>query len=361
MTKHSILFIVLAALAGGTAWAQTAEDGKQTFNHNVLIEQFTTGKCQYCPGGAERIASAVGNSTNVVWIKHHAGFSEDDLTNDIHRTMLCFYNGSTYAPAVMFDRRHLSDDPGPVMSVGYVSDLRNFISQAKNEPCYTKILPLATAYDPATRRLRVSVSGRFGDAGIYNPDVRMILFLVEDSIYMAQSVAGQGMVSDFLHMGTVRDTLTPMWGADLTMEEGTLNYSLPEVIYRVPEGFDPAHCKVVAIMYEHNAADINGCAVLNSLATGYLSDMPLAIGHPAPQPAALRLFPNPAQSRLTVECAAGIAEVTLLDALGREALRQQGCRQECQAVDCSALTTGIYVVRVLGTDGRTHYGKFFKN
>ena len=39
---------------------------------------------------------------------------------------------NTYAPAVMFDRTHFSSsNPAPVMSVGQVSELRDYLAQAK--------------------------------------------------------------------------------------------------------------------------------------------------------------------------------------------------------------------------------------
>ena len=78
-----------------------AQDDPQAFTRKILIEQFTTAQCGYCPAGAERLATATDGQTNVVWLRYHAGFGTDALTNDIAETMTCFYGGSTFAPAMM--------------------------------------------------------------------------------------------------------------------------------------------------------------------------------------------------------------------------------------------------------------------
>ena len=125
-----IFLILVSFTLVATALAQ---DEKQTFTRKVLIEQFTGAACGWCPSGAERIATAISGNSNIVWIKYHAGFGTDFLTNDIATSMTIFYGGNTYAPAVMFDRTHFdASKPAPVMSVGQVSEIRGYVAQAKS-------------------------------------------------------------------------------------------------------------------------------------------------------------------------------------------------------------------------------------
>ena len=55
--KKTCLALVIV-LATGTLCAQEAT--KQTFNRNILLEQFTTVNCGWCPSGADRITEAIG-------------------------------------------------------------------------------------------------------------------------------------------------------------------------------------------------------------------------------------------------------------------------------------------------------------
>ena len=82
-----------------------AQNDPQAFTRKILIEQFTTAQCGYCPAGAERLATATDGQTNVVWLRYHAGFGTDALTNDIAETMTCFYGGSISASVWMENGR----------------------------------------------------------------------------------------------------------------------------------------------------------------------------------------------------------------------------------------------------------------
>lgn len=64
---------------------------------------------------------------------------------------------------------------------------------------------------------------------------------------------------------------------------------------------------------------------------------------------ALTLFPNPAQDRVWLPAGTGLLDITLLDAMGRT-LKQ--ARQRDGSLDLTGLSTGIYLVVAVGTDGR---------
>ena len=174
-----ILFILIALTIVATAFAQ---DDKQTFTRKILIEQFTGADCGWCPSGADRIATAITGNSNVLWIKYHAGYGTDFLTNDIATAMTRFYGGNTFAPAVMFDRTHFSAaNPAPVMSIGQVSEIRQYLAQAKAVATTCKVYTPEVSYNPATRHLSGTVSGRFGDNS-FDDSTRLIVFVIEDSL-----------------------------------------------------------------------------------------------------------------------------------------------------------------------------------
>lgn len=335
--KRIILTLAFLSLS----LAALAQEVKQTFTRNVVLEQFTTGQCQYCPAGNDRIASAVDGMSNLIWIKYHAGFGTDALTNETATAYLAYFGGSTYAPALMFDRtRFNTSNPGPVMGVGQVSEIRLYMSQAKSVPTTCKVYRPDVSYNPATRHLSGSVSGRFGDEG-YGPDTRMCVYVVEDSFFMYQ-VDAYNPNGNIYHMSAVRASVTDIWGDPLEVEEEGRTFSYT-VDYTLPEDCQYSNCRLVAVVYNYDASDINNRAVLNGSESDYLSNL-LGVGEVS-EGSRLRLFPNPADGRVFVQCDGAMGRVWVLNALGQAVLQQQG-GSDTLALDLDGLAAGIYMVRV---------------
>jgi hypothetical protein len=75
----------------------------------VLIEEFTTEYCGYCPQAAAGLSSFMNTYTDlaerVAIVCHHSGYYTDWLTIDASERYTWFYNdGGSYAPAFMYDR-----------------------------------------------------------------------------------------------------------------------------------------------------------------------------------------------------------------------------------------------------------------
>ena len=345
--KKTLLSLFLT-LAAGALCAQ--EELQQTFNRNILLEQFTTVNCGWCPSGADRITDAIGTTSNIIWIKHHAGFGTDFLTNDIHTTMTVFYGGSTFAPAMMVDRtRFNSSDDGPVTSVGQVTAIRTLFAKAKQVSTYCKVLPLQVGFDPSTRIISGRVTGRFGEDNTWDENTRITVYIVEDSIVGAQhDYTEHGNWNDYVHMGTIRASVTDMWGDPLEVNasDRTFDYGY---FYTLPEEYDFHHCKVVAFVYQYDAADINNRPVLNAAQSTYL-DKHLGIGE-TDGGSALLLFPNPAQNRVVLEADGTIETVTITNSLGQKVYEQSDCNRMQMAVETGNFARGIYLVTVRTDQG----------
>ena len=347
MKKITILLLLSTIFVA----ASLAQDTKQTFTRKVLIEQFTGAACQWCPSGAERIASAISSSSSVVWIKHHAGFGTDFLTNDIATSMTIFYGGGLFAPAVMFDRTHFnSSQPAPVMSVGQVSDIRGYIAQAKGVATTCKVYTPDVAYDPATRHLSGTVTGRFGDNS-YGDSTRLVLYVVEDSIVGPQTDHDRGRINNFVHMGTVRAAITDMWGDPLVVDPANENSFSYTVDYTLPDDFVYRNCLLVAFVYNYDPSDVNNCSVLNAAQGKYL-DSHLGVGEVA-ESTAMRIFPNPAHHVASVELSSpsSACRVDLLDAAGRCLLTRTAQGAATLQLDTHQLPAGLYLVRLTTPDG----------
>ena len=345
-----ISFIIIALTIAVTAIAQ---DDKQTFTRKVLIEQFTGADCGWCPSGAERIATAISGVTNVVWIKYHAGFGTDFLTNDIATAMTRYYGGNTFAPAVMFDRTHFNtSQPAPVMSVGQVTEIRQYLAQAKEVTTTCKVYTPEVSYNPATRHLSGTILGRFGDNS-FGDSTRLIVFVVEDSLVGRQADYNNGTQNAFVHMGTVRSAITDMWGDPLTVDVDNSNNFSYTIDYTLPADYVYKNCRVVAIVHHYDPSDVNNCPVLNAAMSDYLAQT-LGIGEVA-EGCAVRLFPNPAHDIVTVELAseysASTCQIALVDASGRQLMQHSFAGSTLCQFSIATLPAGIYLLRVTTPDG----------
>ena len=354
MRKQILFFLTVLCIASAMA-----QDDKQTFTRKILMEQFTTANCGYCPAGIDRIATAISGTSNVIWIKHHSGYGEDALTCDVAREMMAFYNASTFAPALMVDRTLFDHSkPGPVTSVGNVSEIRSILSEAKNVETYCKVYPVEVSFDPSSRRVRCTVSGRFG-AEVYGDSTRLTVFVVEDSIFMQQhdyynGVSSNAYAVDYWHSSTVRDAVTGIWGDTLEVDAANDHSFSHTFDYVLPEDFVYKNCKLVAFVYNYDPDDVNNCAVLNAAESKYL-DQNLGVGTIA-EGCQMRLYPNPAMDMVVVEMNDGqeVAKdgrVTLYDMAGRELMSVPTNGSAYCRLDLGSLPQGVYLVRVQTSEG----------
>lgn len=338
--------LTLFVIVMGVSHFIAAQNDPQPFTRKILLEQFTTAQCGYCPAGADRLATATSGLTNLIWIRYHAGFGTDALTNGIAEAMTRFYGGSTYAPAMMVDRtRFDASNPGPVMNVGLVSSIRGHLSEAKEVKTYCKVQTPEVVYNPASHALDGTVKVRFSDA-VYGPNTRLQILLIEDSIFMRQSDYDVGSYVDYWHFGAVRDTLTPLWGTPLTVEDNSFTYTFS---YTLPSEYVYKNCKIVAIVYNYDPSNINNCKVLNAAMSDYL-DKAVGIGEISER-VQMRLFPNPANGFVVLEADAPVSSVSVIDAMGRCLYSLPVGGEQQVRLDLSHLSAGINMVRLQTTHG----------
>ena len=344
------LFTMALLLAALTLQAQ---DEKQTFTRKILLEQFTTVNCGYCPPGADRITSAIGTVSNIIWIKHHAGFGTDFLTNDVHEELIALYADRTYAPAMSVDRTRFDESkPGPVCSVGNVSDIRSLFALAKQVATSCKVIAPEIIYNPTTRKVTGQVRVRFGDE-VWDDNTRITVFLIEDSIVGEQhDYTDHGNWTNYVHMGTVRAALTAIWGDNLEVDAQERT-AVHQIDYTLPTTYEYSHCKLVAFVTNHDASDINNRKVLNAAESAFLDEVQQStegIGEMTGT-ACLRLFPNPASGQVVLESDGAMLSVQIYNALGQQVYqsRPEGAMQT--AVNTSLLPQGVYVVRIRTIQG----------
>jgi hypothetical protein len=78
----------------------------------------------------------------------------------------------------------------------------------------------------------------------------------------------------------------------------------------------------------------------------YINQTPLNNNPPAPEPAPLQVFPNPAQGQFHIAYGNFHAQVSILDALGRQIIPPFTLVDGWGTVDCEKWEKGIYFIRI---------------
>ena len=245
----------------------------------VLIEEFTSQSCGNCPAGQKALHKVIsGNEDRVALVLHHSGYEPDIFTKQESVNYCYFYNTTTYAPAMMIDRTHLSDyDTDGVGSL--VFDPRNF-----GESTFTKELALPAlvsvdincSYDEASRKLTVIVSGN-KTVDLVGDHVGVTVFLLESNYIGYQH--GNGGGSEFEHNNFLRAVLSDQTGDVISFAaNGTYSkryeYKMPETYVSTTGKKTEAHpenMSIVAFVSNFDTVYPDNCFVLNANKTTSLN------------------------------------------------------------------------------------------
>lgn len=236
----------------------------------ILLEQFSTASCTNCPRAHEILENIVGESDDVAWVVHHAGYGYDTFTADASRKYVTFYGGYTYAPALMLDRTNLAEQGAtgssssgstaaatPVFQITNEKSTENLIDYCLSQPAFITI-NIEDAYNEETSELQVKV---YGESLVeFNNPTYMNIFITESGMVNYQAGAG-AMSNDYVHNHALRTTMTPTWGDEITYnEDGSFEktYSL-----NLKEAWKPENMEIVAFISNYNENDLNDCIVHN--------------------------------------------------------------------------------------------------
>lgn len=313
---------------------------------NVLMEEFTSQKCGNCPSGQKALHElTTGHEDRVVMVLHHSGFYPDDFSIAESDSYCYFYNSaSTYAPAMTMDRTYFTelDAEG---NGGTVFDPRR-LSEAR----FTKQLELPamvsvgikSAYDEATRKLTVTVSG-YKITDLIGDHVGLTVFLLE-SKYIANQSGGS---ANFEHNNFPRCVLSAVDGDILTFNGN--GYS-KEYTYTIPESYvsttsaktnaHPENMHIAAFVSNFDYKHPDNCAVLNANKTASLNDIVTGIETEKAPEQDIRVFAQ--DDRICVEGEYQAISVYTIQGM---------------PIPNGNLAAGIYLVKVTGRDGKTSVKK----
>jgi thiol-disulfide isomerase/thioredoxin len=228
----------------------------KTFSRNVLIEEFTTEYCGYCPEAASGLSSFMTSNPDmaehVAVVCHHAGYYTDWLTIEPSERYTWFYGGSgTYAPAFMYDR-FAWDGMTPVVGRGYYKD---YVSTRMEETSYANI-NLTANFNADKSAIIVTADCERG-WNFCNTPARITLFLTEDNIKAKKQ---SGAIGSFTHQHVLR-SVNDTWGEVLDWSDNTATYTY---VFNLDESWKTDDLKVVAIISGYDSEDLTNCTVENA-------------------------------------------------------------------------------------------------
>jgi hypothetical protein len=305
----------------------------------VLLEEFTTNLCGFCPPRSHDIQTYYENHTsNTLFITHHAGFGTDSMTNPAAVTYASYFQPSTFgfAPAIMIDRDvYTGVDTVPYMTVNGFDTIATRV--AGNTP--ETDIQFSGTFDATSRVLNLVTTVTFNQT-LTTGNRSVSLYLVEDSVigsgmgwdqkcydanfanqhYPGQYNAGTTYISQYPHRNVQRVALAGTWGNTTTIPSSptaAIPYSL-NTNYTVPVNFNINRLKVVAVV-ANNGTNKFAKKVLNAndIAVGALSTTSLTETQTLTN---VHLYPNPAREACTLQfekTTAGEISIELFDLTGK--------------------------------------------
>ncbi|MCB2205077.1 hypothetical protein KQI65_10035 [bacterium] len=337
----------------------------------VLLEEFSTAVCGFCPDGglvAEQIAH---DHPSVIWVTHHAGFGVDSMTTPESKGIASAF--TNFAPSALIDRGVYPVHVAPYLEeYGKIGTTRSkwdsVVTARLGDEQYAR-LDITTSYNAATTTLNCSIDIVFST--VPEPgDIRVNMFLVEDSVIGTGSGFDQKNYYDgsaghpyyqagnpilgFVHRRVVSAVPTGTWGVagivPPSPETGvTYTYSwsgsLMDVWNDCNIGRQDAISVVAFLSYYDE--DIKKRQVIHA-AEAQVDARTIIICHaPGPQSPAILAWPNPSHDliRLSTDLPAGESgRLVVTDAAGRQ-VAQYDVRtgRNLYTLDASALPSGSYL------------------
>ena len=328
-------------------------------NRMILLEQFSTANCSNCPTAHSTLHRAMAKRSNVIWVTHHSAFGTDDYTIPASEDYLYFFGSEpSYAPAMMLDRtnfyRYGADiASGPAFEVG-TEIVPKLLEEENNTPAYVTV-GIASSYDADSRRLEVEVSGGIPSkdlSKLSGDDIRLNVYLVEDSLRGMQLGLFGRVYEDFHHDNVLRQVLTDVWG-DAVAFDAEGNYASGTYACTLPEGWLPENMRIVAFLANTDLEVPNNCVVQNAaqVRLGESSFGDVAIDEAFAQPVQPRI--HRWGDVMEVEGCEGRAGVYAVSGSLVKVF------PSASRIDISGLAPGVYLLRLFNEEGNYTF-KFIK-
>lgn len=213
-------------IAEGTDIDPTDNTFSQTMNvmggalqRVVLVEEFSTERCQNCPAAAAKFHSLLQQpayKNRIAPVVHHSGFYTDSFTKSWDKEYTWFYNGSEFAPAFMVDR-YAGNSARPVMQSGELES--NLQARLNDEPKLS--LTIEAGYDVTDdSKITVVVRGTKYTREPICEEPYITIWLNEDNV---KAISQAGASGNYIHQHVTRD-VNSTWGRPITFDGDNFEY-----------------------------------------------------------------------------------------------------------------------------------------
>ena len=298
---------------------------------NVLLEEFTTASCQYCPMGTTIVNNIDNSYSRIIPVALHAGFGTDAMTTADHSSIYSALGGGSGAPALMIDRFYWTDLKDITMNMVYSSDFSYTLWNDKTQKRLPIRSPLGiaatTTYNSSNRLLTVTPTVQFYTQ-LTGLSYRINCYIVEDSV--SGSGAGYNQVNywtnhsqgsfnpwygkgspiaGFKHRHVGRYLFGGPWGTTgiIPADVNSGDAFSTQYTYTIPAGWNANRIKLVVFVQDYHTAT-SGRSIINALQVGLnVTDstaLTVISGLPEFSNSSLRLidlFPNPASNLVNID------------------------------------------------------------
>ncbi|MDD7318772.1 MAG: Omp28-related outer membrane protein [Prevotella sp.] len=260
----------------------------------LLLEQFTSQYCTYCPLGTKLLNVLKGKRSDLALVAVHGNMSSKDKFNTKQCDSIMSYVGVSGFPTICYNRAYLAelaegeDDPNTIVySLGYKEQFHNqvadqlsaILNNYSEKPSFVPV-NINTGYDAESRKLTVTVSG----TGVENAsellaDNGLYVYLTEDNLKAYQTSGG----SNYVHNNTFRVALGTVKGNNINWNGDSYENTYT---YTVPADYVTENMHVIAFVapkfsnnIDRKKLDINNCEVVTISGTSGIEDMTIEGGN----------------------------------------------------------------------------------
>ncbi|MCB9230513.1 MAG: Omp28-related outer membrane protein [Bacteroidia bacterium] len=321
----------------------------------VLLEEFSTAPCGWCPRGHLYVDSFLTKYPDLISFAHHSGYLSDDMT--IPESVTIADEFAFGAPTGAVDRVLW---PGELYVGLSTSDWEQAILDRFATRAAASV-SVSHFWDSNTRDLDIEVNIGFVDYPLPG-DLRISVFIIEDHVtgtgagydqvnyYNADPTSPYYNLGDpivgYDHRHVIRDMATLTWGEAgvVATNPGPGNNYTRNYIWNVPASYKEDDITVVASL---GYAETDFYEVINAAQTDIITHR--VAGPSCPE---LSLYPNPARDHFMLESpvsAGKVAMATLFNAAGK-VVRTQVIHSPSTRFEKGELPAGIYFLQVVEGD-----------
>lgn len=296
----------------------------------VILEQFTGTWCQWCPD-PNALTNELDADPQVVVAKHH---NADEFSSAASTAYWAQYN-SNFSPTATLEQSEQGT---------YAANANYTAWPAEVELRKTSVSPVNLTIDPEfnfwTGELSLDLTATFTYA--LSGEFIMNAYIVEDNVPGPQTNGPP----NYIHQQVVREVLGGGSGTSGVIPATTvagIPYS-HTYTYTVPANWNWNNLRIVATVSQRVGS------TLHAVNTGSSYFTPVGIEEGGEAPAALTVFPNPANESVWVDLAGAVgnATITLIDVDGREVLNTRSIlgNGPVAVSEFAPLAPGAYMLRV---------------